>query len=168
MLQSQQEMHNESQEETLSALMDGELEDEEARRALGLIGRNDALASRWSEYCLIGDAMRGCAEECPELGNRIRAAIEREPTVLAPMRRPRPQRPAVWLAAAATLAAVTWTLWGMLPEQEPARMADAQAVPMDRQVMSYVAAHQDYAQAVISTPEMHLTPVVLASMEGGQ
>ncbi len=168
MLQSKQEMQYGTQEETLSALLDGELEDAEARRALGLIGRNDALAGRWSEYCLIGDVLRGCTEGCPELGSRIRAAVQREPTVLAPMRRNRPQRPAVWLAAAATLAAVTWTLWGNLPEQEPARMAGALAVPLDGQVMSYLAAHQDYAQAVISTPEMHFTPVVLASMEGGQ
>ena len=155
--------------EELSALLDGELDDDEGRRTLERIVRDPGLAGRWSEYSLIGDILRGCQDGCPELGRRIHYAMENEPTVLAPLRQHKPQRPALWLAAAAAVAAVSWSLWSYLPtEGLTVQTVNARAVPVEREVMHYLAAHQDYSQAVISTPEMRLTPVVLANMGGGQ
>ena len=69
--------------EQLSALMDGDLNDVEV---LGELGMDPALQDTWSRYHLIGDAMRG---DLPvnlqlDLSDSIMAALEDEPTILAP------------------------------------------------------------------------------------
>ncbi|HDX8435225.1 TPA: transcriptional regulator [Aeromonas dhakensis] len=69
--------------EQLSALMDGDLSDVEV---LNELGTDPALQETWSRYHLIGDAMRG---DLPvnlqlDLSDSIMAALEDEPTILAP------------------------------------------------------------------------------------
>ncbi|KHA56955.1 sigma-E factor negative regulatory protein [Aeromonas hydrophila] len=69
--------------ERLSALMDGDLSDVEV---LNELGTDPALQDTWSRYHLIGDAMRG---DLPvnlqlDLSDSIMAALEDEPTILAP------------------------------------------------------------------------------------
>ncbi|MCH7349607.1 RseA family anti-sigma factor [Aeromonas sp. MR7] len=69
--------------EQLSALMDGDLSDVEVLSELGM---DPALQDTWSRYHLIGDAMRG---DLPvnlqlDLSDSIMAALEDEPTILAP------------------------------------------------------------------------------------
>ena len=69
--------------EQLSALMDGDLSDVEV---LNELGTDPALQDTWSRYHLIGDAMRG---DLPvnlqlDLSDSIMAALEDEPTILAP------------------------------------------------------------------------------------
>lgn len=78
--------------EQLSALMDGDLEQQ------GIVDQlrsDEALAGCWQRYHLIGDAMR---HELPErlhleLGDRIAAALEQEPAIVAPQ--PVKRQPAV-------------------------------------------------------------------------
>lgn len=152
----------------LSALLDGELDGEEARRAIARLGEDAGAARRWSEYSLIGDAMRGCLADSASLDARIRAALAEEPTVLAPVpASPPSHRPYYWLAAAASVAAIAWGVLHVSP-----RGGDAPAVPVAAnepaapapasEVQAYLAAHQDYAYAVASEPEMRLTRVSLA------
>ena len=69
--------------EQLSALMDGDLSDVEVLSELEM---DSALQDTWSRYHLIGDAMRG---DLPvnlqlDLSDSIMAALEDEPTILAP------------------------------------------------------------------------------------
>ena len=69
--------------EQISALMDGELSDAEVLNELEM---DSGLQDTWGRYHLIGDAMRG---DLPvnlqlDLSDSIMAALEDEPTILAP------------------------------------------------------------------------------------
>ncbi len=151
------------EDDSLSALLDGELSDQAAHQIIHQLANDRARQARYSDYCAIGDFMRGHHDDLPDLTSKIMAALEDEPTVLAPVRKPPTRRPLLWLAAAAC-AAITWGLWGTAPRQENAvPLASLQTptrAPVD--VMPYLAAHQDYAQAVLTTPEMRFTPVSLS------
>jgi hypothetical protein len=152
----------------VSALVDGELDDALARPLLRRLAPGGPERECFREYSLIGDTLRGLDHDMPDLTNRVMAALEGEPTLLAPMRKPHRQRPALWLAAAA-VAAITWGLWSAGPSPEsPASLAanpnatPAMAANAPGNVMPYLAAHQDFAQAVVSPPEMRFTRVTLA------
>jgi sigma-E factor negative regulatory protein RseA len=69
--------------EQLSALMDGDLSDVEVLSELEM---DSALQDTWSRYHLIGDAMRGDLPVNLQLdfSDSIMAALEDEPTILAP------------------------------------------------------------------------------------
>lgn len=152
----------------VSALVDGELDDALARPLLRRLAPGGPERERFLEYSLIGDALRGLDHDMPDLTDRVMTALEGEPTLLSPMRKPPRQRPALWLAAA-TVAAITWGLWSAGPRPEsPASLAanqntsPAMAANAPGNVMPYLAAHQDFAQAVVSPPEMRFTRVTLA------
>lgn len=152
----------------LSALLDGELDDASARALLGSLVRDEAERTRFREYAVIGDLMRGHAHDTPDLTARVMAALEHEPTVLAPVAKRPNRRPALWLAAA-TVAAITWGLWSATPQEPltPPLAANAPGpLPVAHvesgSVMPYLAAHQDFAQAVVSPSEMRITRVNLA------
>lgn len=163
-LDTQHQPHHE--DDSLSALLDGELGDQSARLAISQLAGDPARQARFSEYCAIGDLLRGHHDDLPGLTGKVMAALEAEPTLLAPVRKKAERRPLLWLAAAAC-AGITWGLWSAAPRQENAvPMAALQApahAPAD--VMPYLAAHQDYAQAVLTTPEMRFTRV---SLSGGE
>lgn len=147
-------------DDTLSALIDGELADDLAMAALRRLATNNGERARFIEYCAVGDALRGMHAVNPDFTHQVMAALENEPTVLAPMRKPLDRRPAIWLAAA-TVAAISWGLWQSDPRQQiVAPMAATIPVPAD-DAMAYLAAHQDFAQAVMSMPEMRYTRVSL-------
>lgn len=175
MLQHEQTHTGSTDQEWLSALLDGEIDDAEGDRALKRLGQDRALMRRWSEYCLIGDALRGEAIAQPRLEQRLHAALTVEPIVLAPMQGARRKRqyarPVAWTAAAAAVAAVTWTVWTALPEDTgPAQMAaQPEAVMIQAShVMPYLDAHQDYAQGVVAQPEMRFSHVTLVGLEDGR
>ena len=152
----------------LSALLDGESDDDAA--SIGRVARDESLRARWNEYCLIGDAMRGMPRLAGRLPERVRATLADEPTVLAPPAAPR-ARPLAWLAAAATVAAVTWLTVRVEPGVEPpAQMATrpgvAELAAVD--VLPYLSAHQDYAQALTSNPEMRFSQVALTLPEAAR
>jgi negative regulator of sigma E activity len=151
------------EDDTLSALLDGELSDHSARLAISQLANDPARQANFAEYCAIGDLLRGLHDDRPGLTQKVMAALDEEPTVLAPVRKSKERRPLLWLAAA-TCAALTWGLWNAAPRQENAvQMAALQTpahAPAD--VMPYLAAHQDYAQAVLTVPEMQFTRVSLS------
>lgn len=149
-------------DDSLSAFLDGELSEQEARRLLRRLGDEDETRERFSEYSRIGDLMRGHRHDIPDLTDRVMAALEQEPTLLAPVKKPADRRPLLWLAAAAT-AAITWGLWSAAPQQEtlvPLASRTEPARPA-AEVMPYLAAHQDYAQAVATPAEAGFTLVIL-------
>ncbi|XBS68823.1 anti-sigma-E factor RseA [Acerihabitans sp. KWT182] len=82
--------------EKLSALMDGELFDNELINALS---KDDALQQSWQRYHLIRDTLRGDIGETLhlDLADRVAAAIAREPVRLAPaaVKESQPQ-PEIW------------------------------------------------------------------------
>jgi hypothetical protein len=162
----------------LSALMDGEMDDDESGLAISRLGKDADAMRIWSEYGLIGDAMRGCVPDTSSLEQRIKAALAAEPTILAPVVKP-PRQPVYWAAAAAAVAAITWTVLSVAPanpgvpvavnglmapsqstQAAPVQPATAQDVASN-DVEPYLAAHQDYAFMVAGEPDMHITKVSL-------
>ncbi len=97
-------------EERLSALMDDELVDFE--QDIDNLEENDGLKRRWMRYHLIRDVISGHMPDvlAPDfdLAGRVSAALEHEPTILAPRRfQPRQlMKQAAGLAIAATVSAI--------------------------------------------------------------
>lgn len=75
--------------EQVSALLDGETGETAVKPVLAALRQDEALRGHWEAYCLIGDVLR---REQASLGEgfsaRVMEALESEPTVLAPPRRP--------------------------------------------------------------------------------
>jgi anti-sigma factor RsiW len=149
-------------EQTLSALIDGELSDEMAQQTIKRLGDNDAELARLADYLAIGDAMRGLDEQHHGFTRRVMAALENEPVVLAPMRKASNRRPLLWLAAAA-VATISWGLWQSGPRNDIAAPLAALQQPARQslEAQPYLAAHQDFAQAVVSAPEMRFSKASL-------
>jgi len=96
----------------ISSLMDGELESHEAERAIRSCCASSEAARKWQEYHLIGDVLRGGKPHPTGTAERVRAALEKEPAIVA-----RPRRVLdttfgrVALAAAASVATVGVVGW---------------------------------------------------------
>jgi ferric-dicitrate binding protein FerR (iron transport regulator) len=172
-----QTMPSQDADAWVSALLDGELDDAEGKRAFERMRDDAGAAARWRDYCLVSDALHGDAGSGDAFMARFRSALDAEPTVLAPMpaRKVQPA-PYLWTAAAAAAAAITWTVWTAAPqESDHPPMAGVQALasndvrpaandarPPDPHIAPYLAAHQDYAYSVVSMPDMVVEKVSLA------
>ena len=95
--------------DSISRLMDGELDDSEIEIVCGRLRRPDAVAT-WVCYHVIGDSLRGGPAPTRGFGERFAARLASEPTVIAPgAQRSRPV-PVAW-AVAASVAAVSVVGW---------------------------------------------------------
>ena len=143
--------------EKLSALVDGELEDE-VQAHLGRLRTDAELRNSWDMYHLIGDCLRG--HSSPEIAPRVIARLRDEPTVLAPPRGRSAARRIGWygMYAAASMAAVAVVAWTAFPGwHESAELgspvAATETIPADSLVVSlpasevenYLLAHQPYS-----------------------
>lgn len=92
-------------DESLSALLDGELDEQEVESVARSLVQNPALRARWRRYQLASDSLRGDlpATTDPALLDRIGAAIAAEPVYTAPHHWRRKRRP-TWLQQAGGLA----------------------------------------------------------------
>ena len=75
--------------EQLSALIDGEFDVENANHLLLAAKSDGELKQAWVSYHLIGDAMRGdimdaSATQSLQMASRVLAALDNEPTLIAP------------------------------------------------------------------------------------
>jgi sigma-E factor negative regulatory protein RseA len=70
--------------EQISALTDDEIEVEAAAGLIAIVQSNQQLAEAWSQYHLIGDAMRGAVMLRPQFKQNLMQKIEQEATVLSP------------------------------------------------------------------------------------
>ncbi|OWY40628.1 anti-sigma 24 factor [Xenophilus sp. AP218F] len=141
--------------ETISAMMDGELSDRDATRALAAIAGDKDLDEAWERYHLIGDAMRANRAVSVDVRKQVAERLAAEPTVLAPRRWVRPQRAraagAVALAASVSFAAVVG--WQQLSHRNanPSLVADKgvpvmvqqAAQPLPERDDPYLLAHQE-------------------------
>lgn len=140
--------------ERLSALMDGELDAQEASRLLDVLCRDPELQQRWSDLQLVGDAMRStdvAACHVDAFCARVRQALADEPTVLAP-RRPTPlRRYAVpGIAVAASVAAIAFVAVPLLRSPGP-EMAAHQAAPVTAAAPAAAAVEPAAAQSSRAT-----------------
>ncbi len=144
--------------EQISALMDNELSEQDARQAMLRLDDTTGARESWATYHLIGDALRGQGDML-DVADRVAAALQGEPTVLAPRRPVRSGRVLTYaLSAAASISAIAVVGWmafstGSMvqPPVELARAvpgapeaAEAQLVsaPSDGQMNEYLLAHQ--------------------------
>jgi sigma-E factor negative regulatory protein RseA len=96
----------------ISALMDGELDARDADQAIRTCSSNEELKARWNEYHLIGELMRDQRPRPSACVSRVMAAIDKEPTVLAPRRRVLETTfGRIALAAAASVATIGMVSW---------------------------------------------------------
>jgi sigma-E factor negative regulatory protein RseA len=159
----------------LSSLMDGELGNDEAQRALAACCASEEQKQKWYLYHCIGDAMRGQSPRRLEMPGRVFASLEKEPTVLAPRRWSPATITRVAMAAAASVATVGVVGWlgsqggaqapsgvpivaktasPVQPVAATAPVAAATAAPaaVTEDVAAYLAAHRG-----VPSPELYRT-----------
>ncbi|MCO6439955.1 MAG: sigma-E factor negative regulatory protein [Nitrococcus mobilis] len=111
--------------EQLSALVDGELREDEAALLLRQLGRSEELKARFARYCLISDALHRNLSVATgsDLAARVARALEDEPSYGVGQHRPARGRlllrPVAGMALAVTGALAMVTMWPQ-PSQETA------------------------------------------------
>jgi sigma-E factor negative regulatory protein RseA len=150
--------------EKISALMDGELDRDEALSVIRGLGADNARRQSWDQYHLIGEALRG--EPSGEVARRqhcaaaIFAKLANEPTVLVPSARrsaPVEKRTRMALAMAASVvtvsavAIVAFKQQGgvvapvqLVQEVAPKPVGQVQS-PSEGRVNDYLAIHRQFA-----------------------
>lgn len=144
--------------EQISAMMDGELGEHDARQ--GMLRLDDTAEAReaWAAYHVIGDVMRR-QHAAIDVSARVAAALQNEPTVLAPRRNRRPAKAMTFaLSAAASVSAIAVVGWmafstgGIINQpvelatNAPALQVAAEpklvSAPDEGQMNEYLLAHQ--------------------------
>ncbi|HCO43326.1 MAG TPA: hypothetical protein DIT63_04295 [Gammaproteobacteria bacterium] len=102
----------EPQHQALSALLDGELDAEQADALLEVVARDETLAAAWHRMHRMRDLLRGDVEPGLDIREGVRGALADEPTYFLPAVAPAPRltrwsRYAVGGALAASVALVT-------------------------------------------------------------
>lgn len=138
--------------ETISALMDGELEDRAATQAIDALKTQGDARETWRAYHLVSDAMRDTRLLSPGFAERVAARLDREPTVLAPRRLRSEPRPwyAIPAAAAASVAGVGLVGYLAFAPQHPGAPARAPIAA----VQPPSAAQPPLAQAEAPKPQI--------------
>lgn len=159
--------------EHISALMDGELFDDEAEALLDKLKRDPVSHEEWLSFHLISDALRQPDHVHADISAAMRERLKAEPTVLAPHGR-RDQK-VRWFALSAAasvlaLAVVAWLSAQVGPDvapqiamQQPANNIRPASANMD----DYLMAHQEYSP---SNSVEGMTPYIrtVASVQGGR
>ncbi|MBA2352252.1 MAG: sigma-E factor negative regulatory protein [Pseudomonadota bacterium] len=100
----------------ISALMDGELGEYNARSALASLKSQAELREQWMSFHVIGDALRQDAQLSCDFSRKFGELLAKEPTALAPARRAAATPRRMALSAAASVAAVAMVGWLALSE----------------------------------------------------
>lgn len=139
----------------ISALMDGELFEDEAEALLNKLKKNPLQDREWLAYHLIGDALRQPDHICKDISAAFHERLLAEPTVFAPRRRVTQKARYFALSAAASVMALALVAWmSMQAGTEPApQLASVQpqtdvrpaSYSTSNGVNDYVLAHQEFS-----------------------
>ena len=139
----------------ISALMDGELFEDEADALLGKLKKDPQAQQAWQTYHLIGDALRQPDHISKDISATFRERLQAEPTVFAPRRRAMQNVRYFALSAAASVMALALVAWlSMQAGTEPAPQIAAVQQPNSvrpasfsstNSVNDYVMAHQEFS-----------------------
>lgn len=145
----------------VSALMDGELDEHQARQLIAGIKQQGDLRDRWDTFHLIGDALRGDCRLSPEFSGRLVQRLAQEPAILAPRRYTAKRMATYALSAAASLSAVALVAWTALSTGNPVapqpQVAQVQptiaaipvvqpvSIPSEGNMNEYLLAHQGFS-----------------------
>lgn len=138
----------------ISALMDGELFEDETDILFDQIRRDTGAQQDWAMYHLIGDALRQPEYVNRDLSSKVFERLQNEPTVLAPRSNALKQKArVVALSAAASVLAVGVVAWMSLqiaPEAAPQMAMQQSGIrPVNMQIQpksnDYLMAHQEFS-----------------------
>lgn len=138
----------------ISALMDGELFEDEAESLLNRVKCGPEARTDWELYHLIGDVLRQPDHVHSDLSAKVRERMKDEPTVLAPRGRAVREKIRTFaVSLAASLSAVGVVAWMSLQvgsEAVPTLAAGQNTVPsVSAQISSkandYLMAHQEFS-----------------------
>jgi len=149
--------------EQISALIDDEIAVEDAAHLITAVQSNRQAAEAWSQYHLIGDAMRGTSTLSNNFKHNLMQKIEQEPTVLSPNAallkhsselKHKNKIPVMW-SVAASFSAVMMVGWMVMHQQTqsgnelaPIEVAavTTQAISAEQDIPAeYLIAHQTSA-----------------------
>ena len=152
--------------DSISALMDGELEDREVLREIARMKTDAQTRERWDAFHLIGDALRDEPLLSSGFNESFAKRLAAEPTVLAPRRTAHvPRRITAYaLSAAASLSAAALVAWVALAptgSEAPGQMAAGRGIsniqpvvaqnqplqsePSDGRMNEYLLAHESFS-----------------------
>lgn len=138
----------------ISALMDGELFEDEMGGVLNQLRHDPSTRKNWAAYHLIGDVLRQPDHIHSDLSAKVRERMRDEPVVLAPRGQAVKQKIRMFaLSAAASLSAIGVVAWMSLqisPEIAPQMaMQQASLRPASMQILprsdDYLIAHQEFS-----------------------
>lgn len=158
-------------EDKISALMDGELDADEATSTIARFKKTDELREQWAVYHLISDVLAQPEMIPADVAHRVSARLATEPTVLAP--HPSPSASArhkpIAFAAAASVTAMAVAAWmslhttqpvdrlqANLADNRPSPVAQSPAIPVTSvspppsasapaQINDYLMAHREFS-----------------------
>ena len=164
----------------ISALMDGELDQDAAQTALTMLKQNKELRDAWFDYHLIGDVMRHTGIVSYDLDERLKDRLAQEPVILAPRRPLLTKTKITAWSVAASLAAVAMVAWVVLqtntdkpkeniaanPQSNSAVMlANLPRYPLNSKVNEYLLAHQEFSPR---TTIQGVAPYIRTVSNGGE
>lgn len=140
----------------ISALMDGELFDDDAEAVLDKLKRNPDKHDEWRTYHLISDVLRQSDHVHANINIAIRERLQAEPTVLAP--RSRVSHNVRWFALSAAASVMAFTLVAWLSVQIGSETVPQIAMQQSNAVHSvnlpanglddYLVAHQEFSPSL--------------------
>ena len=139
----------------ISAMMDGELFEDEAETLLNELKKNPQENQEWLTYHLIGDALRQPDHICKDISASFHERLQAEPTVFAPRSRVTQKARYFALSAAASVMALALVAWmsmqagtdsaPQLASLQPQVDVRPASYSSPNGVNDYVMAHQEYS-----------------------
>ncbi len=140
----------------ISALMDGELFDDDAEAILDKLKRNPDIHDEWRTYHLISDVLRQPDQVHVNISSAVRERLQAEPTILAP--HSRVSHNAKWFALSAVASVMALMLVAWLSVQIGSEAIPQIAMQQSNAVHSaslpanglddYLMAHQEFSPSV--------------------
>jgi len=137
----------------ISALMDGEVFEDQADALLDKLKRHPVELQEWETYHLIGDALRQPDHICKSFQKSFHDRLQAEPTVISPYKRTTQRVRNFALSAVASLMALALVVWlsiqvGSAPAPQIASVQEENISairPASAQMDDYLMAHQEYS-----------------------
>ncbi len=139
----------------ISALMDGELFEDEADVLLSRLKQDPTVRKNWSAYHLIGDVLRQPDHIHNDLSAEVGEKLRDEPTVFAPQGKALNQRVrAIAMSAVASVSAIGLVVWMSVQVSDeallsPGTLQKNSLRPVAAQIQpksnDYLMAHQEFS-----------------------
>ncbi len=151
----------------ISALMDGEMFEDQAEAFLVKLKRHPEAWQDWENYHLIGDALRQPDHVCKSFGKSFHQRLQAEPIVFSPYKHTSQRVRNFALSAVASVMALALVAWMSLqvgnetapvPQVAEVQYRNNTIMPASAQANDYLMAHQEFspsAEVHVSAPFIH-------------